>query len=152
MPGKPRSQWSPAYAARVARAEAKGLTRQAARGHKAKEHVTRAEANKAKADLLGGLTARDRAYVRDKARKHAAEFGKDRAATEKRMLDYATRQGADRFRELMKMQQQARREYVHASKEGSFIPRGIEYWLQVADDYDLDADNVDWLFYMGAIA
>jgi hypothetical protein len=37
-----RSDWSAAYRARVERAEAAGKSRQAARGHKAGEHVTRA--------------------------------------------------------------------------------------------------------------
>lgn len=38
---KPRDQWSQEYRKRVERAEAKGLTRQQARGHKPKENVTR---------------------------------------------------------------------------------------------------------------
>lgn len=43
MAHKPLDQLSPAYRRRIERAEAKGLTRQAARGHKPREHVRRAE-------------------------------------------------------------------------------------------------------------
>jgi hypothetical protein len=171
MPGKPRSQWSEPYRKRVERKEAalraakggKRLTaaeekaaRQAGRGHKAKEHITRHEANKAKVDMLGGLTAKDRAYVRTQARKIQAETsggekGHDRAETERRMLEFASKHGADRFRELMKLQQGRRREYVRRQKEGAWIPYGGEFWAAVQADYGIDDEDMYWLWYMGAV-
>jgi hypothetical protein len=41
MARKPRAEWSDAYRRRIERAEAKGRTRQEARGHKKEEHKTR---------------------------------------------------------------------------------------------------------------
>lgn len=43
MAKKPTSELSPAYAKRLARAEAQGKTRQQARGHRAGEHIVRAK-------------------------------------------------------------------------------------------------------------
>lgn len=55
MASKPRSEWSKAYAARMARAEAKGLDRQAARGHTKAEHVVRKAGGAKQLRIAGAL-------------------------------------------------------------------------------------------------
>lgn len=71
MAKKPASELSPAYAKRLARAEAKGKTRQQARGHRAGEHVIRAR---------GGARALSSTDIYDAQRLAAAVKGKRGAA------------------------------------------------------------------------
>jgi hypothetical protein len=59
MPSKPRSEWSASYRRRVERGEARGLSKQAARGHKPEEHKTR----ESRAREQGRLTASDKAWL-----------------------------------------------------------------------------------------
>jgi predicted Zn-dependent peptidase len=69
--GKPREQWSETYRKRVERAEAKGLSRQAARGHVEKrEHKIRAALKQPATSKARKLVEREReraAKVRAKA-------------------------------------------------------------------------------------
>lgn len=67
MARKPADQLSPAYARRLARAEAKGLTRQQARGHRQGEHIVR---------KLGGARVLSPTQKRDAERLAAAVRGK----------------------------------------------------------------------------
>jgi len=71
MARKPVSELSPAYARRLARAEAAGKSRQAARGHKAGEHIVR---------RLGGAKALTAHQRQDAERLAAAIRGKRGAA------------------------------------------------------------------------
>ena len=71
MARKPADQLSAAYARRLARAEAKGLTRQQARGHRQGEHIVR---------KLGGAKALTPTQKRDAERLAAAVRGKRGAA------------------------------------------------------------------------
>lgn len=71
MARKAAADLSPAYAARLARAEARGLSRQAARGHRAGEHVIR---------RMGGAKALTATQRRDAEKLAAAVKGKRGAA------------------------------------------------------------------------
>lgn len=60
---KPRENLSPAYLRRIERAEAKGLSRQAARGHKQHEHIERKQKEVAKSGLTSGQKAQIKKYT-----------------------------------------------------------------------------------------
>lgn len=71
MARKPASELSPAYARRLARAEAQGKSRQAARGHRSGEHIVR---------KLGGAKSLNAVQRRDAELLAAAVKGKRGAA------------------------------------------------------------------------
>lgn len=103
MPRKPPSEWSPAYAARQARAAARGLTGPAARGHKPREHVTRA-INKGLVAPLSRAQRAARKQATDANRREERRVARQQAAGAKRKApspvgltraqkDYVRRQG-----------------------------------------------------------
>jgi hypothetical protein len=74
MATKPLDQLSPAYRKRIQTALAKGKTRQAARGHKAHEHIERAQKNVTRHQLTSYQRQTMRKYARQQA---AREDGSD---------------------------------------------------------------------------
>jgi polyhydroxyalkanoate synthesis regulator phasin len=96
--GKPLS---PAYAARLARAEAKGLTRQAARGHKPREHIERRAKERVK---TGGLTydqaRRVERFVEHQAKRRRRPLDHQIAADKIKLVQWAGRVGYDKFQTL----------------------------------------------------
>jgi hypothetical protein len=155
MAKKPRKQWSKAYAKRIARAEAKGLSRQAARGHKAREHVSRKEAK--------GLTPSQSAAVDKFARKQAKRTkGADPDAAASVLKQWARDKGYERFRELrdnvkQREGEKRQRETVHVERGGKRATLHISTGGQIgamqsdAEDFDLpdmpDGDELGWLYY-----
>lgn len=93
MARKPAADLSPAYARRLARAEAQGKSRQAARGHRAGEHVVR---------RLGGAKALTASQRQDAERLAAAVKGKRGAAR---------RAEAERQARLAKRRERAREKH-----------------------------------------
>lgn len=66
MAAKRKRDYKAEYAKRLARGAVKGKTRQQARGHKAKEHVVRAQRSKAKYGVSPSTLTRLRAQAKDK--------------------------------------------------------------------------------------
>lgn len=64
MARKPLSALSPAYRRRIERAEAKGQSRQAARGHKPREHVERKRREERRAADTGALTSAQKQTIK----------------------------------------------------------------------------------------
>jgi hypothetical protein len=154
MARKPRKQWSKAYAKRIARAEAKGLSRQAARGHKQREHISRKEAK--------GLTAGQSAAVNNFARKQAKRAGGDQDEAAHRLKAWTREQGYQRFQELKANvagleKGKRERETVHVERGGKRATLHISTGGQIgamqsdAEDFDLpdmpDGDELGWFYY-----
>jgi hypothetical protein len=153
---KPRSQWSPAYRKRIERAEAKGLSRQAARGHRGgREHVSR------KAGF--GLTPAQSAAITKFAKAQAAKDrnGPDPIAAANALKAWAREKGFARFLELKNLN-----EARHAEKRTrvrvvqrvgggrtavAHISVGVHDLSADFEDFDLpnmpDGDDFAWLFY-----
>lgn len=151
------SSWSIAYAKRIARAEAKGITRQAARGHKTAEHVTRkvnrAERERAQKALAEAqrkahheaqlaakrqgrgdfLTPADKKYVRSLVPGIVARNGRDAAEVRAELLDYANRVGMPHFRKHVAYVRAATKQYRSGLKNRDYASMGmslLEYWQQ----------------------
>ena len=78
MATKPRSEWTAAYRRRVESAEQRGLSRQAARGHRPQEHRTR----ETRARETGRLTEAEKRWLKAQQRRinfaGSSEAGKQR--------------------------------------------------------------------------
>lgn len=151
MAGKPRSEWSDTYRRRVERAEAAGKSRQAARGHKAKEHVTRAARNRLRAENLGLTTAADRAYARAYGRRIAIYLGldsDDAAAAGGKKLEQI---GAANFRAMARRMNAERAAYKREVKAGTWISKGVGYLEAMAAEFEPGPDrepiSLGWYFY-----
>jgi hypothetical protein len=147
MPARDPSTWSPAYAKRIARAAAKGLSKQQARGHKAGEHVTRATNKGLPAPKPrqpskeprydGQLTKSEKAYVRRVINELNRRSPMDPAEARKLGMEYATRVGMVWFR----MQVQRQRD-AQARGRGETGFAALDGW-QADDGFPLIA----WYFY-----
>lgn len=149
MARKPRSEWSPSYRRRIERAEARGLSRQAARGHKPREHVARREREQREAAALGKLTSPQRAAIRRFAAKQAKRGGEDVAASKQKMVGWATRVGYDRFLALRDQVAAASAQYRGQRSRGAYESAGegvLDYWI---DDLDTPDDPAEafWFYY-----
>lgn len=141
---KPKAQLSEAYRRRVERAEAKGLTRQAARGHKAKEHIARKE----REVNLGLLTSSQRQAVRKFAREQwarAERDGEDESEFLDQMMDWAVDGGYERFGRLRAKERALHRQYRSELKAKTYASRGLE-WL-IAETARHEAPDYTWLYY-----
>jgi hypothetical protein len=150
---KPRKQWSAAYRKRIEAAERKGLSRQAARGHHVKEHVTRKQA--------AGLTAGQSHSIDAFARKQAHRAGSKNPDEAARLLKvWARENGMGRFRQLQaevtrlsKLKRQRSRIKVKGKKAVAYISTGgnVADMQGAFEDFELpdmpDADDFAWLFY-----
>lgn len=161
MAGKPRSEWSDTYRKRVERAEAAGKSRQAARGHRGGEHVTR-RTNKGlpppaprkskretqsdrNARSIGALTQADKSYVRRQVAGIALRSGDDPDDLRADLLAYATRVGIDHFKAQIKIRNEAAREYRGELNQGAYTTRGTDLLdLWQADD---GFPDVKWYYY-----
>jgi hypothetical protein len=156
MARKPRSQWSPAYRRRMESAEARGLTRQQARGHRPHEHVTR----KAGAGLPGGQAAQIDKFARQQAQRRGAD--PDEASA--RLKQWVRDKGYDAFRRLKgardrRMREKRQRQTEHVTREGGgrvtlhiSTGPGLAGLADDLEDFDLpdmddDHDDIGWLFY-----
>lgn len=145
MARRPRSEWSDSYRRRVERAEAKGLSRQAARGHKTHEHKLRAERDKRYATAFGALTSKDRAFVRAVMRRLCERGGQDPDEAIEEGMAYAKATGIERFRIEVKRQAEASRQYKKESRGGSYESHGMQLLQSWSDDGGFP--EVRWYFY-----
>lgn len=143
--GRPLSELSPAYRRRLERAMAQGKTRQAARGHKAREHVERKAKELEKAKTLGALTTPQRQKIAKFAKQQAARMGTDPKETAAKMRSWAQRQGMDRMNALIQRQREYHRNRIQLSRSGSMSEDDLTDGL----DFDDDGEDLDyrWLFY-----
>lgn len=108
MARKPLDSLSPAYRKRIERAEAEGFTRQAARGHKAREHVYRREREKREL----GITRAENDVIRKWYRRSFNPNGQKGKPSEDRLIDYAVEHGYAMFRWRRTQWEAERRAYV----------------------------------------
>jgi hypothetical protein len=145
MAKKSRSEWSEAYRRRVERAEAAGKSRQAARGHKSREHVARKERELKQREYLGLPTTSERAVIRKFAHQQAKRTGDDPTALGDRMIEYATTRGVDRFKTEMARQRGAAADYRRAMKRGTYASIGMSFLEDMAEDGGFPEPR--WYFY-----
>ena len=145
MAKKSRAEWSDAYRRRVERAEAAGKSRQAARGHKAKEHVARKDRELKQRDALGVPTTAERASIRKFAREQAKRTGDDPTDLGRRMIEYATSRGIDRFKIEMTRQRGAAADYRRSMKRGTYASIGMSFLEDMVDDGGFPEPA--WYFY-----
>lgn len=128
---------SPAYRKRIERAQAKGKTRQEARGHKPGEARERRERERADEGVAGS----DRAAIRSFLARFNPYGFKD-IPDEETLTDWVRENGYEAFRSYRSEWDRIRRKYLatdHAS-QGSLA------WLEgVADG--LGVESVQWLYY-----
>jgi hypothetical protein len=152
---KPRKQWSAAYRKRIEHAEAKGLSRQAARGHRAKEHVTRKE-------MFGLSAAQSSAvgrFARAQARRDENYPDPDRAAAA--LKAWVKEKGYRKFEKLRDLNakrhaEKRTRQRRSVRKLGggrAIVHFSIGQYDLSSDfeEFDLpdmpDGDSFAWLFY-----
>lgn len=155
MARKPRSQWSPAYAKRMASAERRGLVGPAKRGHKTAEHISR----KAGKGLAPSQSAQIGKFAREQAHRRGAD--PDEAAL--RLKQWAAAHGFARFQALRgartaRMREKRQRETTHVRIEGGratlHISTGPGFSMFDGDQVDFDLPDMDddhddygWFFY-----
>jgi hypothetical protein len=144
MATKPRSQWSPAYRARIERAEKRGLSRQQARGHVVKEHVIRKQKEKAKEAAKEGLLTTHKESIRRYLKRLPDKFAKSKEGF-KVVSDRVTQEGWPWFEGI----RNARNAMIANARRGRSMP-GSEIFKSFAQDFDLDNDeseNLEFLLY-----
>jgi capsid protein len=143
MAQKPRSQWSEAYRKRIERAEARGLSRQQARGHKAKEHVIRRQRERAREAAKADVTTEHKKAIRDYLRRLPYAKARTEESFQRVRREVALR-GWDWFVEVRK----TRAEFVRNQRKGQMPGSG--YFDVVVELLELEEPELDWLlFYHG---
>lgn len=145
MARKSREQWSEAYKRRIERAEAKAIregrafTKASARGHKAKEHITRRQNKQFRLLNENALTSNQQSQV---TKFFQTLPGLYQTQTNRDKLVQAIQtKGWDWFRGV----QATRRKVLKASEKGpigskAFWPMYVEAGIDMSDD-------MDWLLY-----
>ena len=123
------------YARRIARAEAKGKTRQQARGHKVREHVIRREREIAKR----GLTNDQERIIRVWSKKH-----KNHERPIRELLAWTKENGYDAFKTYRSTWEANRRRYVKNLRKSKYQPQAgmLDYLAE-----ELDIPEISWLYY-----
>ena len=140
--------YSPAYekrlinAIRKARKAGKKPTRQAARGHKPKEHIVRKEREK---ERLGGLTGEQIRIIR---RWHAQAFNPNdyrEVPTEEQLVEWSRENGYQRFKQYRAIWDAKRRQYVKELRAGEWESLGMGELYRLTDLAAVD--DYRWLYY-----
>jgi hypothetical protein len=112
-----RRDYAAEYARRVAKGQAAGRTRQAARGHKPKEHVVRAERERRER----GITSYEETRIRKWGEKRAAK-NKDLRVQD--LVDWSSAHGYRAFKALKRQQEAAHRQYKVDVKRSRYKSQG----------------------------
>lgn len=134
---KPRESWSASYRKRIERAEAAGKSRQAARGHKPREHVTRKPKS--------ALNTKQKSIIKQFAVKQAklAE-GANSKEFYSRMLRQAEAYGMDRFQDVINQARAWHREWVMRKKRGWLTQ---DFMAAQVMAFVGEPDEPRWLYY-----
>lgn len=152
MAKKPRSQWSAAYRRRVERAERAGKSRQQARGHRPREHITRAQnkARKVKRQVQRKLTKQQLRTIHNFARSQSKRIGITTRELEGNLKDFVREAGFDRLKVIIKKQKQLREQYRSEVKRKRYATRGEDFLEDIGEDLgfpEIDYADVGWLYY-----
>lgn len=144
MARKSLDQLSPAYRRRIERAEAKGKTRQQARGHKAREHVERRQKEAAKSayELSKDQEASIHRWWNRNTDPDRVEAG---WPTLVKVLSYAGYNGYAEFQNYRNIWNAARTEYLRAVRNGTYVSKGEGYLLILKDMTKVP--EISWMYY-----
>jgi hypothetical protein len=117
---KSRDQLSDAYRKRIERAEARGLTRQQARGHREPhEHRKRAVRERKEQGITGDQLRTVRRYAERRARQNKALDAGD-------LVDWAKSHGYGQFKAFRAERDALARNYKAERRAGTYKPRTVE--------------------------
>ena len=140
-PAKPRVRdFKAEYQRRIAKALAAGKTRQAARGHKPKEHIERKEREVAEAGVSSSQLRSIREFL-----KRFNPLGFKDIPDEETLVEFVQENDYAAFQQYRKVWDAARRQYVKEKLDGSYESRGIQY-LNHLTGMAQAPKNV-WLYY-----
>lgn len=118
----------------------RGKSRQAARGHKVKEHIARRER-----EAREGLTSYQRQAVKKFALEQAPRMDEEAEVALDIFREFADAAGWEAFKVIRDLRTEFVLQYRHERKKGTYVSRGIS-WLQgIAEDHG--AEDVSWLYY-----
>lgn len=156
---RPLEELSPAYRKRIERGLAKGKGRQAARGHKLKEHVQRKEREIKGAQTLGDLTSSQRSQVRKFIRQQIARTPENELpqplpslankypAGDRAVVDTVLRM-FERVGWSVFVAKRAAQKALHADYNAAGKPkRMISELAEFIEDFADDLDDMGWLMY-----
>jgi len=124
------------YAARIARAVARGKTRQQARGHRPHEHIHRAEHEREEFGLSNSEVRSIRAFC--------ARFSNEGRDVED-VIEAARENGYAWFVNYRNVWTAARRTYLREVAAGTYASRGLGYLEYLTAQ--AEAEDIAWLYY-----
>jgi len=137
--------YSPSYEKRLIRGVLQGKSRQAARGHKAKEHISRAEYQREQNE---GLSNSEDRSIRNWYEKRFNPNGFKDIPTDVDVLDFARQSGIAAFRRYQKTWNAARSTYLQELKKGTYASRGIGYLDYLTEQARVRPQgDREWLYY-----
>ena len=138
---KPRSQWSDSYRRRIERAEAKGISKQKARGHAAKEHASRKQNKVYSTLVMGALSPNERGQITKYMQRLPSLY--DTPANKQKLMKAVEAKGFEWFKGV----RNARNELIKTAKER---PSGSGILEVMYDLLDIEPELDFTLFYMDA--
>ena len=136
MAKKPRSQWTEAYRKRIERGEAKGLSRQAARGKPLREHEERKRFEEEREELGETVTTPHKTAIKRYLARINNPKGYDVVLEAVQERGWSWFQGVRNARNAMTAQARA----------GKSL-RGAGYYEGYIDELDLMNDGLEFLLY-----
>lgn len=127
------------YARRLASAEARGKTRQQARGHRAGEHIERAERER---EEFGGLTGAQVKAIHKWAAGRITRQPSNMALNPDDMVAYAAQHGFESYSKFRQDWERQRRNYKRRP-----AGKGENTLDDLFADVDVDELGVEWLYY-----
>src|SRR4051812_636340 len=138
MATRPFEQLSPAYRRRIERALAKGKTRQAARGHKAAEHIERRERER---ERNAGITYDQERSIRRWYENEWDPHGHKVFPEVETIVEFAQTEGWDQYQQYKREWGKARRRYLREGETGE----GEAYLAMITAS--AGAPEMSWLYY-----